>query len=168
MAVAREAIFEALFNRVALLADPNLAGALLFRYSTRIYEAWDELAPSQKPAVQLRRGPESRTNPPGLPPLVNLGAALVIFAQQDESRDVPASIQLNELLTAVEGALERKTTDVPLPGAIFPNNPSFSFGTTLGGLCYGCQIAGVIETFEAPDDGLMGIIPVEILTTPNF
>lgn len=166
MAVNREAIFAALFARLAGLADPALAGGLLFRYATRIYEGWDETAPSQKPALQLRKGPETPTPRRGLPSLWTLSAGVIVYATADDAREVPASTQLNQLLTAIEGALERKPTDGPIAGAIFPNNPDLVFGTTLGGLCYSCQIVPSVEVFEAGiDQDLLAIVPLEILTT---
>lgn len=172
MAIQREVIFAALFSRLeSRLVDPDLADGKLFRYATRVFEGWDEMAPSQCPALQLRRGAESRPSAlgrPGTPPIVSMGATIVIYAKQDEERQTPASVQLNALIDAVEACLERQPTDGPVDGAVFPQNPSYNYGTTLGGLCFSCQIVGTIETFEpiTADGDAVVLIPVEILTTP--
>lgn len=167
MPVQRETIFAALFARIETIVDPDLRDGKLLRYATRVFEGWDETAPSQCPAAQLRKGPETRTQRLGAPPIVSLGASIAIYCKNDELRQTPASVQLNELIDAIEAMLERQPLDGPAPAAIFPNNPSYFYGTTLGGLCFSCQIAGTIEVWEGViDQDSVAIIPLEILTTP--
>jgi hypothetical protein len=167
MAINREAIFAKLFARLETIVDPTLAGGKLLRFATRVYQGWDEVAPSQCPAALLLKGDETRPRRiQGLPPIVSLMASIVLYAKNDEERQVPASTQLNELITAIEALLERQPGELPSTGAVFPNNPDGSYGTTLGGLCFSCQIAGTVQTFEGVlDQDSAVIIPIEILTT---
>ncbi len=160
MAAQREAIFAAIFARLEALPGIN--------YATRVFESWDDVAPEQSPAVMLRKGPETPANRmPGGPLAWNLSAMVVLYAKNDGSRDTAPSIQLNNLLDAIETAFQRTPIEGPAPGAMFASNPQGgTFGTTLGGLCASCHISGTVEAYDGIVGGAaMAIVPLNILTT---
>jgi hypothetical protein len=160
MAAQREPIFSALF---ALLT--GVAG---FAFTSRVFQDWDSVEPAECPAMFLAKGPEEAiVSKVGLPPMWKLRANGVMYCRNDEGRLVAPSIQINELLTLWEAALERKPTEPPITGVPqFPNTPQGYWGTSLGGLCYSCQITGQIQIFEGYISGTaMAVVPIEILTT---
>ena len=158
MALDREAIFVALFARIQALTA--------WGFSSRTFQTWDDTPPSASPACFLAKDTEDPTTIVGLPQSWRIRARVVVYALNESAASgIAPSTQLNQLLTALEGALERKPIEGPAIGAPFPQNPGGA-GTTLGGLCYSCQIVGTVETFE----GLVGgnavmVVPIEILAT---
>lgn len=166
MAANREECFAALFALLEQLGTP--AGGSVFKFTSRVFQSWDDTPPPQCPAMFMVKGAEEQLPAGlGLPPLWRLRARVVVYARLDEGRLEPPSVQLNEIMTAVEGALERKPIEGPptIPPK-FVSNPAGYFGTTLGGLCFGCQLAGQIQTFEGVIGGdSMMIAEIEILTS---
>lgn len=159
MAAQREPIFQALFALLQGIGD--------FKLASRVFLSWDDVAASQLPALFLVKGNESQTITQGLPPMWRLRAWAIFYCSNDEGRLTPPSAQINELLTSLELALQRKPTEPP--PAIAPTflaNPAGSWGTSLGGLCYGCQIAGEVLIYEGNIAGTAEAnVPIEILTT---
>jgi len=160
MAAQREAIFAALFARL----QARVTGVKVF---SRKLTSFDDVAAADQPAVFLVKGNEDPTPKQGFLPLWKLHADIVVFCRNDASPDAPPSVQLNDLLTDIEAALERQPSEGPIADAPFPNTPGgSSFGTSLGGLCSHCWIAGTVEVGEgAIGDQAIAIIPIEILTT---
>lgn len=158
MAVDREALFVALFDRLSSLDG--------FVYASRIFRSWDDTPAAEMPTLYLTKSDEtSRYSVQGLPTLWRFEAHATLYIGNDALE--PASTRINAIITAVEAALERKPMDGPLPGYGFPANPNGgTFGTTLGGLCYACQISGTVQVFEGiiSNDAVV-MIPIEMLTT---
>jgi hypothetical protein len=161
MALNREAIFAALFQRIE--------GVSAFKFTSRVFQSWDDTPPSASPAVFMVKGPErSNVRIQGAPPLLELTATVVIYAQNGIDPETPASTILNDVLDALDVALERTPIEGPAPGAMFPANAGGGgqWGTTLGGLVYGCQIEGSTEVFEGVISGwAQAIVPIQILVT---
>ena len=158
MAAQREPIFAALFGRLTSVTE--------FAFTSRVFQDWDTTQPPNCPAMFLAKGTEESIVKVGMPPLWTLHAVAVMYCKNDEGPDVAPSIQLNELLTAWEGALERQPTEPPVSNPMFLNNPTGSWGTSLGGLCYSCQITGVIQIYEGTIAGTaQAVVPIDILTT---
>jgi hypothetical protein len=83
-----------------------------------------------------------------------------------EEPSVPPDIALNTAITLVEAALEAQPGEQRSPFATFPGKQPGYFTTTLGGLCYSCQIVGTVQVFDGTIAGTaVAIIPIEILTT---
>ncbi len=153
----REKVFVALFDRLAAVEG--------FKFTSRVAESWDDVPPSQSPAMFMVKDFE-RTLPyaQGMPPLFVLTARLVMYARNDQGRLVPPSTQINNLLDGVDAAIKRTPEEGPLAGANFLNNPPGTWGTSLGGLCYTCQRQGEIMIFE----GVIGsdaqaVVKIDIL-----
>lgn len=161
MAVDFETPTEALFQRLIAVSGVN--------YSTRKLESWDDTPPAVTPSLMLTSGPidvfEPTSNLPGIsPPMYKAKLTLVLYCQLDESEGVAPSTALNNILSAVCNAILGETVSVPA-GRPFPSPPGMR-GTTLGGLCAYCRVAGTIERFE----GLIGkfsaaSIPLEMVLT---
>lgn len=166
MPANREPCFAALFallEELGVEADPTNG---VFKLISRTIKTWDDVQSAQAPACFLAKGNETTEQRRGMPQLWRLEADIVIYCKVDEGRDTIPSIQLNEIISLVEGKLERKPTEVAAAGALFADNPDMTFGTTLGGLCYTCAINGTVEVFEGlTGGGSVAIIPVEIITT---
>jgi hypothetical protein len=160
MAAQREAIFSTLFNLLTGVAD--------FAFISRTMQSWDDVTPSECPAMFLAKGDEQAiTDKAGLPPIWKLTAKGVLYCRNDEGRLEAPSIQINNLLTLWEAALERQPSEPPPTGKpMFTNTPQGYWGTSLGGLCVSCQIVGQVQIFEGYISGAaMAVVPIEILTT---
>jgi hypothetical protein len=159
MAAPREAIFAALFERLQ-------TGVADIQTFSRLLLGFDEAAAADQPALYLVKGSEESITTKGMPLGWRLRADIVVFCRNDADPTAAPSIQLNAILTDIETALERKPGEVAT-SSLFPNTPgSSNFGTTLGGLCSHCWIAGGIEVGEGTiGSQAIAIVPVEILTS---
>lgn len=156
MALDREAIAVALFTR--------LQGAVSgLAFSARRPIAWDQ-CPNQ-PALLLVKAHESADAVRGMPTKWTLNYDAVIYTKRDEDPSVAHDTAQNQIILAVEQALERTPAEDAALGAHYINDGQDPY-TTLGGLCSLCRIAGTVET----DGGGLGnqcvtIIPIEIQAT---
>lgn len=140
--MTRETIYAALFNKVKFISG--------LKTSSRILKHWDDVSPSDQPAlfqIQINETPEQRK---GIPVKWTLRAQLYLYANRGDDHTVIPSQAINSLIDKIELALK-------------PDVDGFQ---TLGGLVSHCWIAGSIQTSE----GLLGdqevaIIPIEILVT---
>ena len=157
MALNREALFDALYQR--------LVGIGGFMYTSRQFKTYDDLEASPQPALIMTKGSESVENVRGFPPKWTLGGTIYLYCRNDQDPHVAPSVQLNQLITLVEGAFERTATESAIPNAQYQDSPS-DFLTTLNGRCSHCWITGTIQT----DEGMLGqqavaVIPFEIVAT---
>ncbi|MEC4591616.1 hypothetical protein VPG91_11510 [Nitrospirillum amazonense] len=138
--MAREDIYSALFAR--------LTAAAPFATASRRLRLWNDLSPTQQPALFLVLRGEESTRAGTMPRHRVLRVDIVLYAQAPDD-DTAGAVVLNPLLDAVEGALQ------PPPG---------QDKLTLGGLVFDCWIEGKTTT----DEGALGsqavaIVPVNIL-----
>jgi hypothetical protein len=168
MAAQRERIFAALYDRLRAIQS---GGGAYFKYTSRILESWDDTPPAVQPAFFLVKGnEEANIKLQGAPSGWRLTANLVVYLQNDETThedpSVAPSIELNNAITLVEAALQAQAGEQRSPFATFPGKQPGYFTTTLGGLCYSCQIVGTVQVFDGTIAGTaVAIIPIEILTT---
>jgi len=137
----REAIYSALFTLVS--AAPGLVT------KSRKLLHWNDVPPSQRPALFMAQRRESTMQVTGRPTVWTLHVDLYVYVST-LGNDYPGQA-LNPILDAIATKL-----DYPYAG-----QPQ-----TLGGLVQWARIEGSIET----DEGTLGndavaIIPVSILTT---
>jgi hypothetical protein len=159
MALDREQLFVALFARL----QTALAGTV--KSFSRRWTSWDDQNPANQPALLLLKGPEhARRDHMGTPIVWTLGAEIWVWAQDDGSAEAIPSTLLNQILTAIEAALEISPAELTAASAqyIARRDPPPA-GTTLGGLCIRCEIMGEVKVFEGTQ-GHVGVIkiPVEI------
>ena len=163
MAAQRELIFAALFDRLSAIS--------FFRYSSRVFQSWDDTPPSVQPAFFLLKGAEEgNIKLQGAPSGWKLKATVCVYISNDETThnepSVAPSTTLNNAITLIEAALQMQSGELPNLAGTFPSRPPGSFTTTLGGLCYSCQIVGTVEVFDGAIAGTaVALIPIEILTT---
>ena len=154
MALDREAIMSALYERIA--------GSYPWVTTGRRLLLWQDLAASDQPAVFVTAGTQSAVySDRGNPVIWTLRATVTIYARHDEPREAPEA-EMNALITAVEAALEKLSTENAAPlGA-----PGAGWNTTLGGLVYFARVDGDVETDEGSlGDQAVAIIPVVMLAT---
>ena len=141
--IAREAIYAALFTRVA--------GAAHFVTAARRLRHWSALTPAEQPALFMRQKSEvAAARATGAPTVWTLIVDLYLYAHASDPYVAPATV-LNPLMDAVEAALAPLAAtgiqDLGLPDMVK----------------HAC-IAGKIETTEGVlRDQAVAIIPVEIL-----
>jgi hypothetical protein len=141
--IAREAIYAALFARVAAAAD--------FVTTERRLRHWSDVAPAEQPALlQLQKTETAALKTLGAPTVWTLTVELYLYAHSSDPYLAPAMV-LNPLIDAVESALAPAAItgvqDLGLPAMVQ----------------HAC-IAGKIETDEgALGDQAVAIVPVEIL-----
>ena len=148
MAVDFEAPVAALFARLA--AIPGI------QYATRELQSWDDTPPAATPSLMLTSGDITQFDAPSTlpgqsPGLFRMNEVAVLYVIQRDPA-VPPSITLNGLLSAVCNAVLVTADGAPVPGRAFLPNPPGARGTTLGGLCQYCRVAGNIVIAE----GLIG------------
>jgi hypothetical protein len=141
--INREAAYGALFNLILELDGIPTC--------SRILAHWDDVSPSQQPAIFLAQDTQLATQTKGMPSIYLLGAKLWIYAHRDTNEVVPSS-QINNILDAIDGVL--------MP------SPSPDYKQTLGGVVQHCWINGAIET----DEGTLGnqsvaIVPITMQVT---
>lgn len=139
----REAIYQALFDKVK-----NIQG---LKTSSRKLKHWNDVPPSEQPALfQIQLG-ESPTQSKGMPTTWNFNVSLYLYVN---SQDGYPSELLNIYLDKIEEALKSDSNGF----------------NELGGLVSHCWIGGSIET----DEGVLGdqavaIIPISIkVANQNF
>jgi hypothetical protein len=144
--MTREPIYAALF---ALLT-----GAAPFVTASRLLRHWDEVGPSEQPALFQVQKRETAKEAEGSPTVWRAEVDLYLYCQAPDDETAPATV-LNPLLDAIETALK-------------PSGADLANGTqSLGGLVKHCWIAGAIETDEGALGGqAVAIVPIEILVTP--
>jgi hypothetical protein len=141
--IAREAIYAALFARIA--------GAANFVTTARRLRHWSGLTPAEQPALFMRQKSEVATvTTLGAPTVWTLLVDLYVYAHAGDPYVAPATV-LNPLVDGVEAAL------APLAATGLQN-------LGLPTMVQHAYIAGKIETDEGVlRDQAVAIIPVEIL-----
>ena len=157
MSLNREAIMVALAARLS-----SIPGVVTF---ARRFKPWNEVGAALQPAVFLVGGNEHAKADRMRPTIWTLKPTLYLYCRNDSDPSASGSTALNQILQAIEGALERTAGEVSTPNGPF-QDPSDSPHTTLGGLVDSVLISGEIET----DEGLLqnqcvAIVPIEIIAT---
>lgn len=157
MALDREALFVALFARLQ-----TSVGSIVKSYSRR-WASWDDAPPTMQPALLLLKGPEKVERPVrGGPLLWRLTAHILVYAKDDGTGEAVPDTLLNQILTAIEAALEVQPDEATAVGAQYLARRDVPpAGTTLGGLCETCQMTGTVETY-AGTQGHDGMIDLEV------
>jgi hypothetical protein len=141
--IAREAIYAALFARVA--------GAAQFVVVARRLRHWSDMTPAEQPALFMRQKSEVATAPAaGAPTVWKLNVEFYIYAHAGDPYIAPATV-LNPLIDAVETALA----------------PSPVTGMQDLGVPAMVQHAGITGKIDLTEgvlrDQAVAVIPVEIL-----
>lgn len=141
--INRESAYGALFDLLS-----QIDGIPTF---SRILAHWDDVSPSQQPAIYLAQDTQQATQAKGMPMIYVLGAKLWLYAHRD-TNDIVPSTQINNILDAID--------------AILTPNPTPEYKQTLGGVVEHCWINGAIIT----DEGTLGnqsiaIVPISMQVT---
>lgn len=134
----------ALFNLVS--------GSASFTTASRRLRLWNDMAPSDKPAIFVaERGDTYARGSDGRPAIVVFEADIFIYTDAGKDTSIVPATALNALIDAVDAAL------APSP---------VSGKQSLGGMVSHCWIEGKImkDPGDLDGDGL-AIIPVKILAT---
>ncbi len=154
----REAIFAALFTRLQ-----TIPGVKTF---SRVLLSFEDACAADQPAIFLTKGDEENREPNrSLPAKWKLSADITLFCRNDADPHAGPSIQLNTLLSAIEGVLIRQPFEGFKPGQPFAQTNDW--WTSLDGLCSHCWISDRIIIGEGAN-GLqaVAVVPIEIYTTP--
>ena len=142
-----EVIYQALFDR--------LSGIDGFVTMSRRLRLWNDVAPTERPALFVTQGNQSEAPAKGLDAIVELSAEAYIYVHEEDPT-IPPSSQLNTMIDRFRAKLA-------------PDHPDICEYQTLGGLVEHCWIEGTIEVYEAAEnmhyDQGIAIIPIRILTT---
>lgn len=136
----RELIFSTLFAKVSSVAP--------FVTAERQVKLWNDVPPSEQPALFMGQGDQNVTTKFGCPSRNDMLVSLYVYCNRESDPGELAATQLNNCVDAIQEVLK----------------PSIITGyNTLGGLVFNCVIEGRIET----DEGLLGpqsvaVIPVKI------
>jgi len=138
----REAIYNALFNKVKVLKSIKTASRILVHY--------DEVPARDQPALYQTQISETPIQQKGMPVKWNLKVNLHLYVNRGSDHKIIPSQEINKLIDAIELILK----------------PDASGFQTLDGVVSHCWISGTIITSE----GLLGdqevaIIPIDILVT---
>lgn len=162
MALDREAIFVALFNRLKGSTTDSI------KYWTRRLEGWDTMAPPLEPALCLVKAPERPNYPASAVGAVwTLTAHILVYVRDDGSEEGTIDPRFNAILDDIEAALEMQPGEVPTSGRPgFPPIGAAPGPTTLGGLVSYCRISGDVEVYQGvqSNQGFMRI-PLELQAT---
>lgn len=141
--IAREAIYAALFARIA--------GAAQFVTAARRLRHWSDVTPAEQPALFMRQRSEVAAVPvPGALTVWTLHVELYVYAHAGDPYVAPATV-LNPLIDSVEATL----APPPVSGMQDLGLPA---------MVQHAAIAGKIETTEGTlRDQAVAIIPIEIL-----
>lgn len=149
MAAAREAVYGALFNKLAALQ-----GAYFSTVSRRL-KHWTDCTHSEQPALYMTQVSETISQTQSIPRKLEANVELYVYTwlETEITSNTPPTPPLNALLDAIE-------TVALAPDSGLPDRPV----CTLGGLVQRCWIDGDIEIHE----GTLGaqtvaVIPVRIL-----
>lgn len=150
MALDREAIFAALFARLQ-----TVPGVVTF---SRRLRDWNDVPPEEQPALFLTTMDETQQNEQGRPPKHLLRAKAWVYCRSSDT-SVPPSTKLNQIVSAIETALERQSNEAT---ALFSGGLGWS--TTLGGLVLHAWITGPVVTDEGTfGDQAVAVVPIEML-----
>lgn len=137
----RESIMTALAAKLS--ARPE------FKTFSRRLKHWDDVPPTQQPALFLQQGAEQSHQATHQPRKTTMHATLYVYFRVDGDA-VPGSV-CNPLLDAIDAAL-------------VPDPMTRTF--TLGGLVHDCRAQGATEIDEGTLDNQGCLrIPLEIITT---
>lgn len=137
----REAIYSALFEKVKAIEGLITA--------SRVLKHWNDVTPSEQPALFMTQDGELPTSRHGLPTTWHLIVSLYLYCNAGSGSDVIPARQVNEFLDKIQSAFA----------------PDMVTGVqTLGGLVRDVKFGEKIET----DEGLLGaqsvaIIPIIII-----
>jgi hypothetical protein len=146
--VSREAIFAALFARLApLQGSPDGDGTVVTL--SRTLKAWTDVAPADQPALFQSEGRQTAVTGNGLLTKWAFHAELAVYVHASTAGTLDVVERLNGVVDAVLAAIDRE------PG---------TGRQTLGGLVHDCRVQGDVET----DEGRLGqqavaLIPIEII-----
>jgi len=143
----RESIAAALY----LLVDAAAATVVDLRTSSRRLRSYDQVDPSQMPALFMVQLPESQERDVlGLPAKRIMNFEFWLYTCDPQVDSVIPAQQLNNFVDAVEAALSPS----PLTGV-----------QNLGGLVQSCRIDGSVEYYEnvTSDGKSIAAIPVAVL-----
>ena len=158
MSLDREPIFTAIFARLQAIAGVVTC--------SRKWEHFDDVDPSQQPAIFLNTGPERCKQQRGMPPQWTLAPTIHLYCRNDADPDAAPGVQIHGILKKIEAAFERTPAESSLANGPFSDSGADSHGTTLGGLVSHCWISGEIVNDEGLLQGqALAIIPLEIVTT---
>lgn len=145
MTSQREQIYAALF---AQLQSALLAPTGLFKTVSRRWQDPSQISPADRPAIyQVQKDELAKTSVIGVPVLWKIGLDLVLYTAGDAEPNVVQSTELNNLLDAVEAALQSAT-----PGMT----------QSLGKQVTYCRIDGKLDIVENVQ-GTMALAVVPIL-----
>jgi hypothetical protein len=160
MALDREQLFVALEQRLQQQLGNTIATF------TRRVTSWDDNPPTNNPTLlMLKKKETKRREERGVPIVWTLYLELWVYVNDDGTGVAQPSTLLNQILTAIEAALEVQGNEATAAGAMYlARRDEPPAGTTLGGLCMSCEIGDEILVFEGTQ-GHTGIlkIPVEIM-----
>jgi hypothetical protein len=158
MALDHEAPYVALCDRLQLFCGPYLRTPI-----TRRDPSYDNVPPENQPAmfiVATHQTPSSARNQ--MPAVWTLGALVIVYATATDDPGSSAEPDLNNILTKIDAALLRQTTETPtiLPG------PTLAFWTTLGGTVQSA-IPGPVEVVGGSDakQGI-ALMQIEMICNP--
>jgi hypothetical protein len=132
----REPIYSALFAKISQIEGFNTV--------SRRLKHWDDVTPSEQPALFQSQKSEAVSTVPGMNPVWEFHLDLYLYARSSGDPFSSPAIILNPLIDSVVAAL------APDP---------ISNKQTLGGLVQHCWIEGAIET----DEGVLGDQAVAII-----
>lgn len=149
MTSQREQIYAALF---AQLQSALLAPAGPFKTVSRRWQDPSQISPADRPALyQVQKDELAKTSVIGMPILWKIGLDLVVYTAGDAGVNVFQSTELNNLLDAVETALQSVT-----PG----------LAQSLGRKVTYCRIEGKLEIVENVQGTMaMAVVPIAIEIT---
>ncbi len=149
MTSQREQIYAALF---AQLQSALVAPAGPFKTVSRRWQDPSQISPADRPALyQVQKDELANTSVIGVPVLWKIGLDLVLYTAGDAEPNVVQSTELNNLLDAVEVALQSTT-----PGLT----------QSLGKQVTCCRIDGKLEIIENVQGTMaMAVVPILIEIT---
>ncbi len=157
MALDREAIFEAIKNRLQ-----NVPG--IVSPCSRKWASYADTPPELQPALFLATGNEDAKGDRRQPTVWYLHPRVIVYTRHDADPDATPSTIQHQLLKAIEAAFELTTAEAA------QNGPFVDAGqdpyTTLGGLVASCRIFGTVVKDEGlfQQQGIMEI-PLEVIAT---
>ena len=149
MIAQREQIYAALFTK---LQTALLSPAGPFKTVSRRWQDPSQISPADRPALyQVQKDEMAKTSVIGVPVLWRIGLDLVLYTAGDAEPNVVQSTELNNLLDAVELAVDSAT-----PG----------LAQSLGKLVTYCRIDGKVEIVENVQGTMaIAVVPVVIEIT---
>jgi hypothetical protein len=148
MALNREQLFVALFTRLQ-----TQLGSTVKSYSRR-WVSWDDEPPAMQPALLLLKGNETSKRGEaadirGAPKIWTISAEIWIYVKDDGTAEAVPSIQINQMIQAIEAGMEIQAGEQTSPFAQYiARRDAPPAATTLGGLCISCEIVGEVEIDE--------------------